>query len=125
MMVTVVVKLAQPRLKFTLWRSNFEPNQAATHPSGHHHAVMDALLDPQTGTYTPNQSVQGIENEVYIRLITPLGSYWADPKLGSRLHLLKREKDVYRVQVLARQYAEQALSACLRCQTRCHHRCDT
>ena len=72
---------------------------------------MDALLDPQTGTYTPNQSVQGIENEVYIRLITPLGSYWADPKLGSRLHLLKREKDVYRVQVLARQYAEQALQA--------------
>ncbi len=74
---------------------------------------MDALLDPQTGTYTPNQSVQGIENEVYIRLITPLGSYWADPKLGSRLHLLKREKDVYRVQVLARQYAEQALQPVL------------
>lgn len=74
---------------------------------------MDALLDTQTGTYLTNDSVQSIENEVYIRLITPLGSYWADANLGSRLHLLKREKDVIRIQTLARQYAEQALQPIL------------
>nr|MDN1656773.1 hypothetical protein [Escherichia coli] len=33
-------------------------------------------------------------NAVYLRLATPLGSYWADALLGSRLHELKREKDV-------------------------------
>lgn len=38
---------------------------------------MDALLNPQTGGYVVNQSAQSIENELYIRLVTPLGSYWA------------------------------------------------
>ena len=47
---------------------------------------MDALLNPQTGGYVVNQSAQSIENELYIRLVTPLGSYWADRTLGSRLH---------------------------------------
>jgi phage gp46-like protein len=41
--------------------------------------------------------------------MTPLGSYWADPELGSRLHELAREKDVARVAVLAKQYSEEAL----------------
>ena len=44
-----------------------------------------------------------------MRLMTPLGRYWADPKLGSRLHELQREKDLEHVAVLARQYSEQAL----------------
>ncbi|MGP5480934.1 phage GP46 family protein [Pseudomonas helleri] len=46
---------------------------------------------------------------MYLRLITPLGSYWADPLLGSRLHELRREKDKARVSTLAVQYAQQAL----------------
>lgn len=47
------------------------------------------------------------------RLATPLGSYWADASLGSRLHELKREKDVPRVHRLAAQYASQALQPLL------------
>lgn len=74
---------------------------------------MDALLNPATGDYLLNQSAQGIENEVYVRLVTPLGSYWADPALGSRLHELRRQKDLPRMAVLAKQYAEQALQPIL------------
>lgn len=69
---------------------------------------MDPALDPSTGGYT-GQRTTSLSNAVYIRLQTPLGSYWADPTLGSRLHELKREKDVARVYTLAKQYAEQAL----------------
>ena len=70
---------------------------------------MDALLNPATGDYLLNQSAQGIENEVYVRLVTQLGSYWAEPALGSRLHELRRQKHLKRIEVLAKQYAEQAL----------------
>ncbi|AOJ13145.1 MULTISPECIES: phage GP46 family protein [Burkholderia] len=69
---------------------------------------MDPALDPTTGGYTGKRTTT-LSNAVYLRLQTPLGSYWADPTLGSRLHELKREKDVPRVYTLAKQYAEQAL----------------
>ena len=49
----------------------------------------------------------------YLRLTVPLGSYWADRTLGSRLHQLQREKDVARVPQFAKQYAEQALAPIL------------
>ena len=71
---------------------------------------MDALLNPQTGGYVVNQSAQSIENELYIRLVT---SYWADRTLGSRLHELRRQKHLKRIEVLAKQYAEQALQPVL------------
>lgn len=80
---------------------------------------MDAWINPKTGDYElANGSPQrdpagGLANAVYLRLMTPLGSYWADAELGSRLHELQREKDVGRVAVLARQYAEQALAPIL------------
>ena len=74
---------------------------------------MDAGLNTATGDYLLNQSAQGIENEVYVRLVTPLGSYWAEPALGSRLHELRRQKDLPRIAVLAKQYAEQALQPIL------------
>ena len=74
---------------------------------------MDALLNPQTGDYVANTSAQSIENELYIRLVTPLGSYWADSTLGSRLHELRRQKHTARIEVLAKQYAEQALQPVL------------
>lgn len=70
---------------------------------------MDTLLDPTTGDYAGTQT-QTLANPVYLRLMVPLGSYWANPKLGSKLHLLQREKDVSRVRVLAKQYAEEALA---------------
>lgn len=69
---------------------------------------MDRLLNSLTGDYT-NTRTDSLANAVYLRLMTPLGSYWADKTLGSRLHELTREKDVSRVYRLARQYAEQAL----------------
>lgn len=73
---------------------------------------MDALIDPTTRDYAGSRT-QTLANAVYLRLATPLGSYWADPTLGSKLHTLKREKDTARVAVLARQYAEQALAPLL------------
>lgn len=73
---------------------------------------MDALLDPGTADYT-GTSTDTLANAVYLRLATPLGSYWADRTLGSRLHELAREKDLANRVVLARQYAEQALEPLL------------
>ena len=69
---------------------------------------MDALISPQSADYSGSRT-DTLANAVYLRLATPLGSYWQDPALGSRLHELQRLKDVARVAVLARQYAEQAL----------------
>lgn len=80
---------------------------------------MDALIDPVTRDYrlvdgAPlRDPAAGLANAVYLRLMTPLGSYWADAALGSRLHEIQREKDLARVAVLARQYAEQALAPIL------------
>lgn len=81
---------------------------------------MDAWIDPETGGYAIangaalRDPASGLANAVYLRLMTPLGSYWADATLGSRLHELQREKDVGRVALLARQYAEQALAPILK-----------
>lgn len=74
---------------------------------------MDPLLDPTTGDYAGIQT-NTLVNAVYLRLMTPLGSWWADATLGSRLHELQREKDVTRVSILARQYSEQALAPILK-----------
>ena len=79
--------------------------------------MSDAWINPVTGDYeltllgaATRDTAAGLANAVYLRLMTPLGSYWADPLLGSRLHELQREKDLSRVATLARQYAEQALA---------------
>lgn len=69
---------------------------------------MDNLLNPTTGDYTGTTTTT-LANAVYLRMMTPLGAYWADPLLGSKLHLLAREKDVARVHRLAQQYAAEAL----------------
>lgn len=69
---------------------------------------MDKELDPKSGDYS-GRVINHLQNAVYIRLTTPLGSWWADTSLGSQLHLLQREKDVRRVAVLAEQYAQEAL----------------
>lgn len=77
---------------------------------------MDAWVNPATADYEiaagepQRDPAGGLTNAVYLRLMTPLGSYWADATLGSRLHELQREKDVGRVAMLAKQYAEQALA---------------
>lgn len=63
---------------------------------------MDKELDPRSGDYTGN-TIDTLKNAVYIRLATPLGSWWADTSVGSLLHLLQREKDLERVALLAEQ----------------------
>lgn len=69
---------------------------------------MDREISPLTGDYT-NLQISTLQNAVYIRLTTPLGSWWADGRVGSLLHLIQREKDLSRVGLLAQQYAEEAL----------------
>lgn len=81
--------------------------------------MSDAFIEPTTGDYVvqlaagaadlQRDPAGGLANAVYLRIVTPLGSWWADPALGSRLHELVREKDVARVQRLAVQYVQQAL----------------
>lgn len=44
------------------------------------------------------------------RLNIHRGKNWADLKIGSRFYLLKRSKDLARNVLLAKQYAEEALS---------------
>jgi phage gp46-like protein len=79
---------------------------------------MEAWINPVTrdyelavgvGSSLQRDPANGLANAAYLRLMTPLGSWFADPTLGSRLHELQREKDVSRVQRLAKQYAQDAL----------------
>lgn len=76
---------------------------------------MDAYLNPLTADYelltdaVLRDAADGLGNAVYVRLMTPLGSWWRDATLGSRLHELVRQKDLNRVGLLAKQYAESAL----------------
>lgn len=80
---------------------------------------MDTFINPVTRDYVydagafQRDPARGLANAVYLRLMTPLGGWWGDNTLGSRLHELRREKDVPRVSVLAKQYSEQALAPIL------------
>ncbi|MFZ6687499.1 phage GP46 family protein [Undibacterium sp. SXout11W] len=80
---------------------------------------MDTYIDPLQQDYVLadgqliRDPMAGVANAAYLRLMTPLGSYWADPSLGSRLHELQREKDLARIAVLAKQYSETALKPLL------------
>jgi phage gp46-like protein len=80
---------------------------------------MDTFINPLTADYAvavgaaARDPMGGLANAVYLRLMTPLGGYWADITLGSRLHELVREKDKARVATLAKQYAQNALKPIL------------
>jgi phage protein GP46 len=69
---------------------------------------MDREISPLTGDYTSKQ-ISTLQNAVYIRLTTPLGTWWADGRVGSLLHTIPKEKDLRHVGPLAQQYAEEAL----------------
>lgn len=69
---------------------------------------MQPEIDTATGDYTGDR-ISGLANAVFLRLMTPRGSYWGIAEFGSRLHELAREKDVARVALLAEQYARDAL----------------
>lgn len=76
---------------------------------------MATLIVPDTGDYERQAGrlvadpAAGMLNAVYLRITTQRGRYWGDPRLGSRLHELKRMRDMARVAVLARQYTLEAL----------------
>lgn len=76
---------------------------------------MTSYLNPTTADYSliggviEKDPAGGIANAIYLRLMTPLGSWWADVTLGSRLHELERTKDVSRVGIQTKQFAEVAL----------------
>lgn len=83
---------------------------------------MDALINPGTGDYLADATrpgewardpANGLMNAAYLRLMTPLGTWFGDATLGSRLHELAREKDLARVERLAQQYATVALQPLL------------
>lgn len=81
---------------------------------------MEAWINPVTRDYEiavggalRRDPAGGLANAVYLRLMTPLGSWFGDATLGSRLHELQREKDLPRVEALAKQYARDALQPIL------------
>ena len=83
---------------------------------------MELWIDPVSRDYArvtadagtlKRDPAAGLANAAYLRLMTPFGSWFGDPTLGSRLHELQREKDLARVEVLARQYARDALQPLL------------
>lgn len=69
---------------------------------------MDSRINPATGDYDRSR-IADLSNAIYLRITVPLGSYWADPALGSKLHLLRPQKDVERNKILAIQYTIEAL----------------
>ena len=80
--------------------------------------MSDTYIDPLTRDYVLDSAApgalardpaDGLANAVYLRLMVPLGAYWAAPALGSLLHLLAREKATPRVADNARTYALSAL----------------
>ncbi|MET3461294.1 phage GP46 family protein [Variovorax atrisoli] len=83
---------------------------------------MDAWINPVTRDYEPTTTpvgdlvrdpANGLANAAYLRLVTPLGKWFGDTTVGSRLHELEREKDTARVERLALQYSRSALQPLL------------
>jgi len=69
---------------------------------------MDSHINPATGDYD-HIFIGDLSNAIYLRITVPLGSYWADPTLGSLLYTLAGKKYVPRNRSLAIQYATNAL----------------
>lgn len=73
-------------------------------------------FDQTTNDYTtdginsqPYTGKSALAEAAYLRLMTPKGSYFADPTMGSELYKLKRSKDVPRMRRQALAWAKQAL----------------
>ncbi len=74
--------------------------------------MKSAELNPLTGDYaSANAAINDLMNSVYVRVVTPLGGWWADPSLGMRQYV--REKDVQRVRSLIVQALRDALKPLL------------
>jgi phage gp46-like protein len=81
--------------------------------------TMTFYLNPTTADYDlqggnlTKDPAGGLANAIYLRLVTPLGSWWADKTFGSRLHEIEREKDLPRVGIQVQQFVEMALQPLL------------
>jgi phage gp46-like protein len=77
---------------------------------------MDTYIDPLTrgylvaGTDLQRDPGDGLANAIYLRIVTPIGTWWADPTVGSRLHELQRAKATSDVLQAAQLGARQALA---------------
>jgi phage gp46-like protein len=71
---------------------------------------MDSRIDPLTGDYDRTRCID-LSNAIYLRVMVPRGSYWADPTFGRRLR--SRLKDVERNKVLIIQDTKEALQPLL------------
>jgi len=75
---------------------------------------MDFRIDPYQADYILTTDGQldltdTIDTAVFLCLVPEEGSWWADPSLGSKLHLLKRTKHLDRVLDDASDWAKKAL----------------
>lgn len=75
--------------------------------------MKDYAIDPYKQDYTFASGeitlTDTIMNNIYLSLIVRKGTWAFAPDLGSRLHLLQREKLLDRVATLAKQYCDEAL----------------
>ena len=73
-------------------------------------AIDPTTLDYAIGNGAPvRDGTGGLMNAIVLRILTPLGTYWFDPTIGSQLYLLRRAKNVTNIVQIAEQYVEQAL----------------
>lgn len=74
--------------------------------------LRQPALNPHLADYS-GKSCFNLLNAVYLRIMTPRGTYWDDETFGSRLHLLRREKDLSNRSVRAKEYVAEALQPLL------------
>jgi len=73
---------------------------------------MQPEIDPSTGDYT-GQRITSLANAVWLRIKTPVGSWWAEKTIGSRLHTLPEYKALPYVTKVAEGMALEALKPLL------------
>lgn len=71
-------------------------------------SAMQLAINPTTGSYSGDR-IDHLGNAVWLRIMTPRGSWWADPTLGSLLPLMGREKALPNITGVAEGYAADAL----------------
>lgn len=73
---------------------------------------MDFKIDIEQGTGLGQMTFEkatDITNNIYLSLMIRKGSFFGNPDLGSRLHLLQRAKNTEKNAALAEQYCKEAL----------------
>ncbi|MCE5274872.1 MAG: phage GP46 family protein [Deltaproteobacteria bacterium] len=77
---------------------------------------MDFSIDTATGRGEMTfEQATDIMNNIYLSLTVQRGSFFARPGFGSRLHLLRREKNTDQAAALAKDYCREALQWLIDC----------